>query len=145
MLGSIWCILFVSVLSVLHSMFLNDMRVILTLFIILFRFSRFVCCSCDSVSVGLLDTVAYSFSIVGSSFLISCFWLVPLDGLGIVLSCVCVFWYISSISMSENHIFFIIVLTWSASLWLLVWELAYSCQISIILFLNPLCEGLLLK
>ena len=53
-------------------MFLNDGRVVFTLFIILFRFSRFVCCSCDSVSVGLLGTVAYSFSRVGSSFLICC-------------------------------------------------------------------------
>ena len=67
-------------------MFLNDGRVVFTLFIILFRFSGFVCCSCDSVSVGLLGTVAYSFSRVGSSFLICCFWLVPLNVFGIVLS-----------------------------------------------------------
>ena len=72
-------------------MFLNDGRVVFTLFIILFRFSRFVCCSCDSVSVGLLGTVAYSFSRVSSSFLICCFWLVLLGVFGIVLSCVCVF------------------------------------------------------
>ena len=72
-------------------MFLNDRRAVFTLFIILFRFSRFVCCSCDSVSVGLLGTVAYSFSRVGSSFLICCFWLVPLDVFGVVLSSVCVF------------------------------------------------------
>ena len=55
---------------------------VFTLFIILFRFSRFVRCSCDSVSVGLLGTVAYSFSRVGSSFLICCFWLAPLDVFG---------------------------------------------------------------
>ena len=87
-------------------MFLNDGKMVFTLFIILFRFFIFVCCSCDSVSVGLLGTVAYSFSRVDSSFLICCFWLTPLDVFGIVLSCVCVFWCISSISRSENHPFF---------------------------------------
>ena len=140
-------IFFVSVVDFLHSMFLNDGRVVFSLFIILFRLSRFVSCSCDSVSLGFLDTVAYSFSRVGSSFLIGFFffWLAPLDVFEIVLSCICVFRGISSISRSENHPFFIIVLTWSASLWLVVWKLIYSCQISIVLFIYPLCEGLLLK
>ena len=92
-------------------MFLNDGRAVFSRFIILFRFSRFVCCSCDSVSIGLLGTVAYSFSRVGSSFLIYCFWLEPLDMFGILLSYVCVLWCISSISRSESHPFFIIVLT----------------------------------
>ena len=87
-------------------MSLNDGRVVFTLFIILFMFYRFVSCSCDNVSVGLLGIVANSFSTVDSLFLICGFWLVPLDVYGIVLSCVCVFWCISSISRSENHSFF---------------------------------------
>ena len=57
----------------------------------------------------------------------------------------CCFYVFLCISRSENHPFFIIVLTWSASLWLVVGKLAHSCQISIILFLCPPCEGLLLK
>ena len=55
------------------------------------------------------------------------------------------FWCIIRITRSENQHFFITVLTWSASLWLVVWKLAHSCQISIILFLYPLCVELLLK
>ena len=100
--------MFVSVLSVLHSMFLNDGRVVFTLFLILFRFSIFVCCSYDIVSARLLGTVAYSFSRVGSSFLICCFWLAPLDVFGIVLSCDSIFWCISSNSRSENHPFLLL-------------------------------------
>ena len=46
--------------------------------------------------------------------------------------------------MVRKQLFFIIVLNWSASLWL-VWKLEYSCQIFIILFLYPLCVGLLRK
>ena len=42
--------------------------------------------------------------------------------------------YIYNISRSENQYFFIIVLTWSASLRLVGWNLAHSSQISIILF-----------
>ena len=45
----------------------------------------------------------------------------------------------------KNQPFFIIVLTWSASLLLVGWKLAHSCQISIILFLYRLWVGLLLK
>ena len=86
-------------------MFLDYGRVVFSLFIIIFRFSWFVC-SCDSVSVGFFGTVSFSFSRVGSSFLICCFWLVPLDVFWIVLSFDCVFWCISSISRSENHPYF---------------------------------------
>ena len=42
----------------------------------------------------------------------------------------CVFWSICRILRSENRPFFIIVLTWSASLWL-VWKLAHSFQLVI--------------
>ena len=54
-------------------------------------------------------------------------------------------WCISNISRSENQPFFMIVLTWSTSLWLVIWNLAHSSQISVILFLYLLFEGLLLK
>ena len=37
-----------------------------------------------------------------------------------------IFWCISSISMSENQLFFIVVLTWSTNLLLVVWKLAHS-------------------
>ena len=56
-----------------------------------------------------------------------------------------IFWCISIISRSYNQPVFIIVLTWSASLCLVVWKLESSCQIPIILFLYPLCVGLLQK
>ena len=89
--------MFVSILSVLHSMFLNDSKVVFLLFIILFTFSRFIFCSCDNVSFGLLGCawfgrVAFSFSDVGSSFLFRCFCLIILDVPGsVLLSCVFVF------------------------------------------------------
>ena len=58
-------------------MFLNAGKVVFSLFIILFRYSRFTSCSCDSVSLGLLGCalfgcVAFPFSEVGSSFLLGC-------------------------------------------------------------------------
>ena len=87
-------------------MFLNDGRLVFSLFIILFTFSRSVFCSCDSVSLGLLGSVAFSFSKVGRSFLVCCFWLALFDESGIVLSFSCVFWYISCIPRSKNHPFF---------------------------------------
>ena len=50
---------------------------------ILFTFSRFIFCSCDSVSSWLLGSVSFrnvvfSFSEVGSSFSLDCFCLTPL-------------------------------------------------------------------
>ena len=62
--------------------------------------------------------MTFSFSKVGCSFLVCCFWLAPLDVSDIVLSCFCVFWCIYRISRSENHPFFIVVLIWSASQWI---------------------------
>ena len=56
-----------------------------------------------------------------------------------------IFWSISCISRSKNQPFFNIVLTWSGSLWLVVWHQAHSYQISIIHFLYSLCIGFLLK
>ena len=54
-----WFILFVSILSVFHSMFLNEGRIVFSLFMILFTFSRFTWCSCDSVSSWLFDSVSF--------------------------------------------------------------------------------------
>ena len=94
----------------------------------------------------LFGCVMFLFSEVGGLFWLDCFCLLILGVSDIVLlSCsLFIFWCISSISRSENKPFFIIVLTWSASLWL-VWKLAHSCLISIILFRYPLCVGFLIK
>ena len=52
-----------------------------------------------------------------------------------------IIWRISSILRSENQPFFIIVLIWSATLSLVVWNLLDSSQISSIVFLFPfLCR-----
>ena len=144
MYGSIWFILFVSILSVLHSMFL-DGRVVFSLFMIL--------CFLD-LSFVLVVIFLYGCLVV-HCLVVWCFHspklAVHFRRVVFVwhhLMCLvlyynfvlCVFWWISSISRSENQPFFIIVLTW-----LVVWKFAHSCQISVILFLYPLCEGLLLK
>ena len=60
-------------------MFLNDGRLVFSLFIIIFTFSTVVFCSCDSVSSGSLGSVAFLFSKVGSSLLVCCFWLASQD------------------------------------------------------------------
>ena len=59
-------------------MFLNDGRVVFSLLMILFTFSRFVFCSCDSVSSWLLGSalfgrVVFSFSEVGRFFFVGLF------------------------------------------------------------------------
>ena len=51
-------------------MFSYNGKLVLSLFIILFTFSRFIICSCDSVSLGLIGRalfgrVASSVSVVG--------------------------------------------------------------------------------
>ena len=120
-------------------MFLNYDKVVLSLFIILFRIVFF---SFDSVCFGLcgcvlLDFVAFPYSEVGGSFRLGCFCLLIVDMSGtVLLSCsVFIFWCISSISRSKNQHFFIMVLTRSASLWLVVWKLAHSCRIIIIIII----------
>ena len=64
-------------------MFLNEGRIVFSLFIILFTFSRFTFCSCDSVSSWLFDSVAFgsvvfSFAEVGGSFSLDCSCSTPL-------------------------------------------------------------------
>ena len=140
------------ILTLFHSMFHHDGKVVFSPFIILFEFSRFTFCSCVSVCSGysgwaLFDCVAFLFSEVGGSFRLGCFRFLILDVSDMVLlSCsLFIFRCISSISSSEKQLFFIIILTWSANLWLVVWKLAYSCQISIILVLYYFCVGSLIK
>ena len=43
----------------LFSMFLNEGRIVFSLLMILFTFSRFIFCSCDCVSSWLLDSVSF--------------------------------------------------------------------------------------
>ena len=84
---------------------------------------RSLCFSHSRTAAGgaLFGCVAFLFSEVGSSFLLGCFCLITLDVSGtVLLSCLFVFCCISNISRSEKQPFFIIVLTWSASLWLVV-------------------------
>ena len=131
----------------LHSVFHSDRKVDFCSFIILFKFSNFIFCSCVSVCSVLLGCVMFLFFEVSPWFLLACSCLSkPSVSDAVLVSCsLFVFWSISNILRSENQPFFIIVLTWSASLWLVVWKLVHSCQISIILCLYPCSVGLLLK
>ena len=75
--------LFVSALTVLHSMFLNDGEVVFSLFRILYKFSRFNFCSCDNICSGLFGCVfgcvEFPFSEDGGSFRLGCFCLLIFD------------------------------------------------------------------
>ena len=66
-------------------MFLNDGKVVFSLYIFLFTFSRFTSCSSASVCSGLFGSAAFPFSEVGGSFWLGCFCLLILDVLGTVL------------------------------------------------------------
>ena len=71
-------------------MFLNDGKVVFSLFIILFKFFRFIFCSCDSVCSGLVGCavfgwVGFLFSEVGGPFRMGCFCLLIIDVPGNVL------------------------------------------------------------
>ena len=100
-------------------MLLNDGTVIFSLYKILFKFSRFNFCSCDSVCSGLFGCavfgrVQFSFSKVGGSFRMGCFCLVIFDvqcNVLLLLYWLFIFWCISINSSSENQPVFIIVLT----------------------------------
>ena len=117
-----WFIFSVSLLIVLHSMFLSDGKIVFYLLIILFRFSKFIFYSSVSVCSVLFGVVVLLFSEIGDSFWLDCSCLSVLGVSDIViLSCsLFAFWCISSISRWENQPIFIIVRTWSASLWLVV-------------------------
>ena len=74
-------------------MLLNDGKVIFSLFIILYKFSRFNFCFCDSVCLvlfgcALFGCVVFPFSEVGASFLLGYFCFLILDvPCGILLFC----------------------------------------------------------
>ena len=75
-------------------MFLNDGKVVFSLFIILFKLSRFNFCSCDNVCSGVFGCavfccVEFSFSNVGGSFRIGCFCLLMFYVPGNVLLLLC--------------------------------------------------------
>ena len=125
-------ILFDSALTVLHSLFLNNCKVVFSLFKILFKFSRFNFCSCDSVCSGLFGCavfgcVGFPFSEVGGSFRLGCFCS--------YLMCQVLYSYLVDHLFSAAFILFqgqktnpslFMVLTRSASLWLVIWKLEYS-------------------
>ena len=79
----------------------------------------------DFLCVILLCCVVFPLSEVGGSYLFGCFCLLIVNVSGNVLSScsLFIFWYtcISRTSKSENQPFFIIVLTWSASFWRVLW------------------------
>ena len=73
-------------------------RIVFSLFMILFTFSRFAFCSCDSVSwlFGSVSfgSVVFSFAEVCGSFSLGCFCLTPLGVSGtVLLFCFSVFFY----------------------------------------------------
>ena len=133
MSGSSWFILFVSIWSVLHSMFPNDDKLVCSLFIALLKFPRFIFCSCDSVSLGLIGctlfcSVASSFSEVSSSFRLFLFGDTWFVWYCIILFICFLMDFYYSITRSENKPFFIIALIRSASLWHVVWKLAHLAR-----------------
>ena len=97
---------------VLHSIFLNDGKSVFLLFIILFKFSRFIFCSCDIVCYGLFGCVEFPFSEVGGTFWLGCFCLLIFYVSGtVLLPCwLYIFWCISIIARSENQPFFLLFL-----------------------------------
>ena len=102
---STWFTLFVSALTILHSIFLNDGKVVFSLFKILFKFLRINFCSCVSVSFRLFCCVAFGwvgfpFSEGGGSFWMDCFCLLIFDApsnVVFLLSWSFIFWCISII------------------------------------------------
>ena len=80
----------VSALTVLHSTFLIDGKVVFSLFKILFKFPRFNFCSCESVCSGLFGCavfgcVGFPFSKIVGSFRLGCFCLLISNMSGSVL------------------------------------------------------------
>ena len=135
------CLLFIfsiSALIVFRSSFLRDCCVVFFLDIIPFIFSPF---SVYSLWVCRASITIYCVSI---RLECSCF---SVFNVAVTVLGFCwhdsffICWCITNISRSENQLFFIAVLAWSASLWLVVLNLAHSSQILSISFLNPLFVG----
>ena len=110
---STWFTLFVSALTILHSMFLNDGKVVFSQFKIFFKFLRINFCSCVSSRLFccvVFGWVGLPFSKVGSFCLDSfCLWIFDVSGYVVfLLSWSYIFWCISIILSSENQPFFIV-------------------------------------
>ena len=125
--------------AVFQSWFLSDGNLVFFSDIILFQVSIFISSCCVCVCLVWFGCVIFRLLLLCGSFWLKCSSFSLFAVLIIVLRSYCldsrfIFWCISNISRSDNQLFFIIVLTWLASLWL-VRNLAHSSQISIILFL----------
>ena len=138
----------VSDLPVLQSWFLREQNVVFFSDMILFIISTFIFPSWLIVCV-------FVFAVWRSSLFSVWFWLgvsdFPVFSILVIVSGVCwcfclyIYRWIYGILRLENQSFFVIVVTWSASLWFVVLNLANSVQIFIFLFLYHLFVGLLLK
>ena len=120
-------------LTVFQSWFLRDGYMVFFSDMIRLMISTFICSSWVNVCVcvfAVYQSLSFSVSLGVSCFPVSIVWIIVLG----ICWCICryICWWIYSISRSENQPFFIIVLTWSASLWYVVLNLANSVQISII-------------
>ena len=105
-------------------MFLNDGKVVFSLSIILFKFSRFTFCSCVSDCSGLLGCalcgcVVFPFSKVGRSFRLGCFSLLIPDVSGTVN-------YYYYYHHYYYYYLLIRVFHFSVSWWFLHWSLSGS-------------------
>ena len=143
------CVFSVSTMTVFQSWFLIDGNVVLFSDMILFKISTLLFSSCVSVTSIMFGCVVFWLLLLGISIWLagSAFSVVSVSVTALVSSwhvCQFICWCISNISRSENQLFFIIVPTWSPSLWVVLNQ-AYSSQISIVPFLYTLCVGLLQK
>ena len=130
----------VSTLTVFQSMFLSDGDVVFFSIIIFCNSSKFLSFFvCINYLSMLFGCVGVQLLLVFDSFRkdFSCLLIFGESVIALVscLYSLFVFWRIYSISRSENQPFFIIVLNWPSSLWLVLWNLAHLWQTSIILFL----------
>ena len=129
----------VSILTTSQSCFLRCVIIFSDTF--LFKISAFIfpsyipVCSVwfGRVEFPLLLLLYSSFRLQCSYF--SVFWCVDYCIRVLLLDSQFTFWCISNISKPENQPFFFIILTWPATLWLVIWNLVYSFQIFIIIFL----------
>ena len=136
----------VSDLTVLQSWFLWEGNVVFFWDMILLMVSTlvfFLLGQCLRLCVVVHESLSWSVCLGVSDFSVFIVSVTAVE----VCWCVCgyICWWVSSISRLENQPFFVIVLTWSASLWLVALNLPNFVQIFIILFLYPLIAGSLIK
>ena len=136
--------------TALQSLVLSDGNLVFFSDIILLNFSMFFSSSYVSACYVWFDCVVFRSFLLCDSFSLDCSCF-SVFGMTFIVTwfCCCDSLFIFGVFLifprSENRPFFIIVLTCLANLWLVVWNLAHSSQISIILFLYPHCVGLLQK